>query len=36
LIKEKYGLDIKSKGNNLIISVTSKKNLKKLKKIFDI
>jgi ParB family chromosome partitioning protein len=36
LIKEKYDLDIKNKGNNLIINVNSKKNFKKLKKIFDI
>ena len=36
LLKEKYELDVKSRGNNLIINVTSKKNLKKLKKIFDI
>ena len=35
-IKEKYDLNIKKRGNNLIISVTSKKNLKKLRKIFDI
>jgi ParB family chromosome partitioning protein len=35
-LKEKYALDVKKRGNNLIINVTSKKNLKKLKKIFDI
>jgi len=36
LLKEKYDLDVKSKNNNLVISVTSKKYLKKLRKIFDI
>jgi len=35
-IKEKYDLNVRKRGNNLIISVTSKKNLKKLRKIFDI
>jgi len=35
-IKEKYDLNVTKRGNNLIISVTSKKNLKKLRKIFDI
>jgi ParB family chromosome partitioning protein len=36
LLKEKYDFDVKSKNNNLIISVTSKKYLKKLRKIFEI
>jgi len=36
LIREKYLLNIRKTNNSLVISVTSKKDLKKIKKIFDI
>jgi ParB family chromosome partitioning protein len=36
LIREKHMLNIKKSNNSLIINVTSKKDLKKIKKIFDI
>jgi len=35
-INSKYGLNISKSNNSLIINVTSKKDLKKIKKIFDI
>ena len=35
-IKNRYGLNISKSNNSLVISVTSKKDLKKIKKIFNI
>jgi ParB family chromosome partitioning protein len=35
-IQEKYSLNIKKKDKSIIINVTSKKDLKKIRKIFDI
>ena len=35
-IQHKYGLNISKSNNSLVINVTSKKDLKKIKKIFDI
>jgi ParB family chromosome partitioning protein len=36
LIKNKYSLNISKSNNSIVINVTSKKDLKKIKKIFDI
>jgi ParB family chromosome partitioning protein len=35
-IKEKYSINISKSNNSIVINVTSKKDLKKIKKIFDI
>ena len=35
-INEKHGLNIRKSNNSIVIDVTSKKDLKKIKKIFDI